>query len=318
MRSQRVRAVFLRFGWVLGLSPWLVHAQPVTVGAGYSLPRLINVAPGQVITIFVRVPGKAMAPPATAQPPLPASLAGFAVVLRQSFPSDPVTVPIQSVTDSQYCSLVAPRQCDVVSLITVQVPFELTPNVPHSRMPENSARLDISYNDVAATSLFVTPVSDHIHVLNTCDVMTGFPEGNCIPVVTHQDGTLVDLEHPAAEGETLTMALAGMGRLGQPVSTGVASPDPAPPVDNVWLKFDIRPNQPPVQPDPDSDASSATARLRSGSVGIYEVVFTVPSLPAGTPSCSSDVRSNLTLSIGRTASYDGAAICVAKTSGNAA
>jgi uncharacterized protein (TIGR03437 family) len=313
VRSRRVRGVFLRLGWVFGLMASILPAQPVATGAGYSFPRLIEVAPGQVITLFVRVPGKeALAAPVTAQPPLPATLSGFAVILRQSFPSDPVAVPIQSVADSQFCSAVAPSQCDVVSLLTVQVPFELTPNVPGSRMPENSARLEITYNNATATSLFLRPVTDRIHVLNTCDVLASFPEGNCAPLVTHADGGLVDIEHPAAEGETLMVALAGMGRPNAPVSTGAASPNPPVAVDNVWLTSDIRPNLPPVMPDPDFGASAATARLRSGSAGLYDVLFTVPALPNGTPPCSSAVRSNLTLSIGRTTSHDGAGICVAR------
>ena len=311
MRSQRVLDVFLRFVWGFGLLPWILQAQPVAIGAGYRLPRLIEVAPGQVITLFVRVPGKTMADPATAQPPLPATLAGFAVVLRQSFPSDPVPVPVQSVADSQFCSAVTPSQCDVVSLLTVQVPFELTPNVRGSRMPENSARLEIAYNDLPATFLFLKPVTDRIHVLNTCDVLASFPEGNCGPLVTHADGTLVDVEHPAAEGETLTIALAGMGQPTLPVSTGAASPDPPAEVDNVWLTSNFRPNLPPALPDPDVGAAGAMARLRPGSAGVYEVLFTVPALPEGTPPCSSDVRSNLTITIGRTMSYDGAGICVA-------
>jgi uncharacterized protein (TIGR03437 family) len=309
MRAQRIGTV-VRFAWAFVLLPWLAQAQPVTVGAGYTLPRLIEVAPGQVITLFVRVPGKTPAASVTAQPPLPSTLAGFSIVLRQSFPTDPVPVPIQSVVDSQFCSEVAPPQCDVVSLLTVQVPFELTPNVPRSRMPENSARLDVTYNNVAATSLFLKPVSDYIHVLNTCDIMTTSPDANCAPVVMHPDGSVVDIEHPAAPGERLTVALAGMGLLSQLVTTGGAAPAPAPAVDNVWVRLDFRANQAPVRPDPDAD-SSATARLRSGAVGIYDVLFTVPNLPDGTPACSSDLRSNLTVSIGRTVSYDGAAICVA-------
>ena len=35
-----------------------------------------------------------------AKPPLPGTLAGFSVVLRQTFPSDPQQVPILSVVDS--------------------------------------------------------------------------------------------------------------------------------------------------------------------------------------------------------------------------
>jgi uncharacterized protein (TIGR03437 family) len=303
-----VRAPFLG---ALLLSPCLALAQPVAVGAGYLLPRPIAVAPGQVITLFVRVPGKAVTATVTAQPPLPTALGGFAVMLRQTFPSDPVPVPIQSVADSQFCSQVTPSQCDVVSLVTVQIPYQLTPNIPRSRMPQNSARLDITYNDVSATSLYLNPVTDQIHVVNSCDLIANFPEGNCAPVVTHSDGALVDIEHPAQPGETLTASLAGLGQISPPLVTGAAGPNPAAAVDGAWLRFDARADAAPVRTDPATD-SPATARLRPGSVGMYEVLFTVPALPDATPACGGDVHSNLTVSIGRTVSYDGVAICVAK------
>jgi uncharacterized protein (TIGR03437 family) len=289
------------------------QAQPVAIGAGYRLPRPIDVAPGQVITLFVRVPGKTAADPVTAQPPLPMALGGFSVVLRQSFPSDPTPAPIQAVADSQACSEVAPAQCDVLSMIAVQIPYELTPNVPRATMPANSARLEISYNGTTATTLLINPVTDRIHVLNSCDALSGYSDGQCLPFVSHSNGDLVDVEHPAQPGETLTVAMAGMGLLGQIVATGAAAPTPGPDVDNVLAGFDFGANRSTRLPTADWAAAPTAARLRSGAVGIYEVVFTVPAIPAGTPACGGDVKSNLTVSIGRTVSFDGVAICVSAT-----
>src|ERR1035438_5368344 len=163
------------FAWIAVGSvvyPRICHAQAVVTGAGYATPSPTDAAPGQVMTIFVRVPGKTPANPVTAKPPLPASLAGFTVLLRQTFPSNPQTVPILSAADSQSCSNVAPLVCNTVSMITVQVPFELTPNamtVPKTTVPQNFARLEISYNGNPADSLVLNPVVDRIHVLNTCD-----------------------------------------------------------------------------------------------------------------------------------------------------
>ena len=307
MRSVVNRVAFAAFGSVL--LPLCCHAQAVTIGAGYSFPKPIDVAPGQMITVFVRVPGKTAAPDATAQPPLPTTLGGFSVLLRQTFPSDPVAVPIQSVIDSQSCSQLAPVQCDVVSMITVQVPFQLTPNVPRTSVPMNYARLDIGYIENAATSLLLNPVSDRIHVLNSCDVVAAYPLGDCVPVATHADGSLVDPLHPAHAGETLAVALVGLGLASQSVATGAAAPQPGPAVDGVLVAFDARPNQSPGLPAAGL-ASAATAGLRPGSVGIYDVLLTVPALPAGTPACGNDVQSNLTVNIGRTYSWDGVAICV--------
>jgi uncharacterized protein (TIGR03437 family) len=52
------------------------------------------------------------------------------------------------------------------------------------------------------------------------------------------------------------------------------------------------------------------AALTSGFVGLYQVNFVVPELPAGYLWRCGMVNSNLTVSIGRKTSFDGAGICV--------
>jgi uncharacterized protein (TIGR03437 family) len=293
---------------VVGLLPWGLHAQGIVLGAGYSAPRPVDVAPGQVITVFVRIPGKTPADPAKATPPLPTALSGFSAQLRQSF-GDPMDAPLVSVADSQSCSNLGTVVCDTTTMVTVQIPYELNPNVPGTMamLPPNLARLDISYNGAAASSLFLNPVMDRVHVLNSCDVAANLPLGDCLPVVTHADGSLVSIRNQAQPGEELTVAMVGLGWAVEKVTTGAASPDWGPLVDGVTTGISTRTNAAPDLPDPASAAT--TARLRPGSVGVYEVKFMAPGQPP-TTACSSSVRSNLTVSIGRTASYDGAAICV--------
>src|SRR5215831_6989594 len=93
------------------LFPLFLRAQSVT--AGYLAPAPINVAPGQIITLFVHVPNKpASGNRVTATPPLPNTLGGFSIVLRQTFSSDPIPVPIQTVADAGTCSIVSPTVCD--------------------------------------------------------------------------------------------------------------------------------------------------------------------------------------------------------------
>jgi uncharacterized protein (TIGR03437 family) len=288
--------------------PWACHAQAVAVGAGYSLPAPIDVAPGQVITLFVQVPGKTASDAVTASAPLPTTLGGFSVLLRQSYPSAPQSVPIASVADYQSCSPLAPTQCDVVSMVTVQIPFSLTPNIAHSTVPVNFARVDISFQGNTTATLLLNPLTDRIHVVNGCDVILSSSAG-CSPMVNHGDGKPVTLLNPAQVGENLTISAVGLGVADQDVATGAASPDPAVPVSNVILSLDPRTNIPPVLPDP-STASPASAQLVPGAVGIYQLSFTVPTLPAGTPACGGSIHSNLTVSVGRAASYDGVAICV--------
>jgi uncharacterized protein (TIGR03437 family) len=306
---------FTRLAMVSILFPVLGYTQAVTIGAGYRAPQPVEVAPGQVITLFVRVPGKIAADPVTAQLPLPTALGGFSVVLRQSFPSEPLAVPIFAVEDSRSCSQLTPEQCEVVSMITVQIPYQLTPNVPRALIPMNYARLDVSFNDTPATPLLLSAVPDRIHVLNSCDVNSGLPAGTCVPVVRHADGNLVNLMRPAQPGETLIMSVVGLGYPNQAVATGAAAPQPAVAVNDVWIGFDARVNQGPGMPLGDPAPPPATARLRPGAVGIYDITFNVPDLPAGIPACSNTVRSNLTVSIGRTVSMDGAGICVAPAGG---
>jgi uncharacterized protein (TIGR03437 family) len=301
--------------FVLFSSP--CHAQAIVIGAGYAAPSAIDVAPGQVITIFARVPGKAPAEAVIATAPLPSELTGFSVLLRQTFPSDPQQIPILSVSDSQSCSIVAPLLCDTVSMITVQIPFELTANAPRTggpqtTVPQNFARLEISYNGTATNSLFLNPVLDRIHILNTCDPAANLslPRA-CLPVVARPDGSLVSNENPAQPGEVLTVSVVGLGQTVTAVPTGAATPILPPAVDGVVVSLDKRVNASPGLPSPATSSPAMSAQLKAGAVGIYQVMFTAPSVADGTPACSDTVRSNLTLNIGRMTSYDGAGICVA-------
>jgi uncharacterized protein (TIGR03437 family) len=206
-------------------------------------------------------------------------------------------------------------------MMTVQVPFELTPNVntvPKTTVPENFARLDISYNDVATNSLFVNPVPDRIHILNSCDVAAAAlrQQEACLPLITRADGTVVSRDNAPQPGEVLSVSVVGLGSANTAIATGAAAPQNPIAVDGVLIGLDARANASPGMPLAVSSFPPNSALLKSGLVGIYQVTFTVPSLPSGTPACSDIVRSNLTINIGRMASYDGAGICV-DTSGAA-
>jgi uncharacterized protein (TIGR03437 family) len=312
---------------VLALSAWFAvgsvlsspisSAQATVIGAGYAAPSAIDVAPGQVITIFARVPGKTAADPVVATAPLPVELGGFSVLLRQTFPSSPTPAPILSVSDSQSCSMVAPLVCDTVSMITVQVPFELTANAPRgigpqTTVPQNFARLEISYNGNPTNSLFLNPVPDRIHVLNSCEAAANLSKPQpCLPMVARPDGSLVSSDNPAKAGEVLTVSVVGLGPTTDlTVPTGAATPILPPPVDGVIVSLDVRANGSPSMPSAATSSPANRAQLQAGAVGIYQVLLTVPALPGGTEACSSVVRSNLTINIGRTTSYDGTGICV--------
>jgi hypothetical protein len=76
------------------------------------------------------------------------------------------------------------------------------------------------------------------------------------------------------------------------------------------IGYDARVNASPSMLVPTSAVPGDGVQLRPGAIGVYDVPFLVPALPAGLAACSSTVRSNLTVNISRTTSFDGVGICV--------
>ena len=57
---------------------------PIVTGAGYTLPAPVNVAPGQILTVYVQGIGSALTQPVRNPGyPLPTSLAGISATLQQ-------------------------------------------------------------------------------------------------------------------------------------------------------------------------------------------------------------------------------------------
>jgi hypothetical protein len=110
----------------------------------------------------------------------------------------------------------------------------------------------------------------------------------------------------------VTVTLVGMGQPAGFVTTGAAATQNTPMLDGVLISYDARVNASPSMLLPTSAFSVDGAQLRPGAVGVYDIPFVVPALPAGVTACSGAVRSNLTVNIGRTTSFDGVGICVAQ------
>jgi uncharacterized protein (TIGR03437 family) len=283
------------------------NAGPVdnlVTSAGYTPPTLTKVAPGQVITLYVRTSGAPITQPIlAASTPLPTLLGGFSVSLKQTFMGDPMLIPIIGIYPSDPCSGVA--ACTALTAIMVQIPFELVPNVPGSRMPFNFATVTVRQNGVAGDALPLQAVPDNIHVITSCDALPPTPNAQCSPIFKHADGSLVTAANPAKSGETLSMAAFG---LGYPVFSIATGDLPRAPVttDGVRVGFDFHANTPAAKPG----NTQVSAAITRDGIGLYQINVQVPVIPEGTAPCGNGVSSNLTISIGRTSSFDGAGICV--------
>jgi uncharacterized protein (TIGR03437 family) len=166
------------------------------------------------------------------------------------------------------------------------------------------------------------PLTDRIHILRTGDTLTNpgaanidWPLSTLDTVVTHADGTPVAPlmgGRPAEPGETLVLYAVGLGPVRPPVKSGDATPTSAP-VAQVMMAFDfnmhgeISPHNPTLSSD-----TPVFSGLTPGFVGLYQVNFVVPELPQNyLVACNSQLgRTNLTVSLGRITSFDGAKICV--------
>jgi uncharacterized protein (TIGR03437 family) len=282
---------------------------------GYAMPTPRAVAPGQVISLFLRAGSAPAASLLASDVPLAAVQAGYIVVLEQSTALALVEVPLLGVSRAESCYGMLP--CTPLTILTVQIPWELRPNVNGQGRPDNFVSIRVRAAGSEAGEVFpVRPVRDAIHIVSTCEespFLQAPPEsaaggGVCRSRVTHADGRLVTAANPAAAGETVLVHGVGFGTMEGRPETGVAAgADVA--VENVQLAVEFGSNLAARRPD--GSATATTGILKAGQFGMYVVAVTVPEIPAGTPACTaSRIQSNLTVSIGRLDSFAGAAFCV--------
>jgi len=296
------------------------------VGAGYSIPTPINVAPGQVITIFAAGVGGTLTQPVYAgSGTLPTSLAGISVTIQQG---EDIPAPILEVSPVTTC-----QGCGAITAITIQVAYGLlTACSPSLGVCSNIVvltELFVTENGVAGTPSALNVLSDQVHILTICDTVLpgafGYdPTGGlpCQPEVTHANGTLVSSASPATEGEELVAYAVGLGATNPAVSTGQPAAKPVPTVETFQLDFNFHPDALASKPFPSNVVPAnykppvpLFAGVTPGYPGLYQINFVVPGIPAGLPPCVTGqglglVATNLTVSVGGASSFDGAAICV--------
>jgi hypothetical protein len=336
------------FFFIICATPMSLFAQGITLtGTTYSYP-VVHVAPGQITTLFVT--GLKSVPSSqtvnAAGLPLPTMLAGVSVTLIQTG-SQPAPVPLLSIQQISVCSNSAasplpspaavPPDC-LITAITVQIPFELSLVRNSEIPPPYTTALVVTENGNVSRTFSVVPVTDNLHVMNTCDV---FPSPKiiqvlqpitssnppCASLVSHGNGDLITADDPAQPGEEIVIWAYGLGQTAPAATTGQTSPLPAATFSSfLYLQFDFRVNATPSRPyiNPLIMAAIPTPApifvgLTPGQVGLYQINVRIPNLIPAVGTCTSSatiispynmVQSNLTIDIGAPASFDGAAICV--------
>jgi uncharacterized protein (TIGR03437 family) len=288
---------------------------PAVVGAGYSNPFPLPVAPGQLLTLFVQ-PGAASG----SLPPLPTVSAVYSIGSLNE------TIPILEVSQTNNsCS----GGCPIVLAVTVQVPFDapISPSVGSNIVVEPSG-IVVSVNGVATPAISALASSDHVHIVTNCDVpFDQAPIAHsspCAPMITHADGTSVSSLLPAVAGEELVAYATGLGQTTPSLTTGQPAAVSSPTVTTFNLDFNYRANA--LATNPGAVGATVASPLYAGAtksyIGLYQINFIVPPPPRGLQPCvdfavnpdlaagGNAILSNLTVSVGSTFSFDGAGICV--------
>jgi hypothetical protein len=302
-------------------------AQNRTVVAASSItpPVPIYAVPGGIITIYVAGLSPTAIPANAGQFPLPTVLGGISASIEQFARTVPV-VPLISVFAVSTCPTdpndVSPS-CGALTGIRLQIPFGVVANVPGSNTAPTLTRLFLTDQAGNSAAVDLAPVLDRIHILTFEETHSGLSIPNnrlAQPLVTHADGSLVTAAKPAKSGEQLVAYAVGLGYADPFPVTGAPSPSPAPRARTQFLiNYAFSPNAAPSRGlIPIFPSSVVTqfpaptfAGLSPGSVGLYQLNFIVPAVPAGTHPCGDVVYSNLTVSFVGSFSLDGAPICVA-------
>jgi uncharacterized protein (TIGR03437 family) len=285
---------------------------PILVGADFSSPFPIVVAPGQLLTLFVQPPA---AYDTTA--PMPSIAAVF-------WNGSDEAMPVLKVQQSNTGCIIPANlaACPNLLAVTVQVPFDAPTNpVTGSDIVVLPSGIAVFVSGEKSFYFGARALSSHVHIVTACDALFNaapIEQTNCAPMITHADGTAVSVFSRAVAGEELVAYATGLGQTNPPLTTGQPATVRSPTVHAFTLDFNYRPNALATQP-----FTSATAPLFAGAtqgfVGLYQINFIVPAPPAGLQPCAyggvspnivNGVYSNLTVSVGSFYSFDGAGICV--------
>lgn len=294
---------------------------PILVGAGFSSPFPILVAPGQLLTLFVQ-------PPAgyDATEPMPTISAVF-------WNGSDEAMPVLNVQQANTGCVIPGNlaACPNLLAVTVQVPFDAPINpAAGSNVVVRPSGIAVFVSGEKSFYFGAQALADHVHIVTGCDALfnaapieqtDGMP---CAPIITHSDGSSVSALIPAVAGEELVAYATGLGQTTPALTTGQPAATSSPTVTTFNLDFDYRANALATNPGAvgATVASPLYAGTTKGYIGLYQINFIVPPPPHGLEPCvdfavnpdlatgGNVIRSNLTVSVGSIFSFDGAGICV--------
>ena len=309
-------------------------ALPVQIG--YTEPAPFQVAPGQVVSLFlddISFGGDGTIRTAQAGAgDLPKSLAGISVRITQLDGSE-MQAPIFAVQQKRQCGLSGFQAGDagcLLTLVKAQIPFELPADPVRSDQNTYTlplpALISIDVDGRRGRGFPLQPLPDNGHVLTTCDAFWDTSASSvCNRQVFHADGSMVAADAPAKACETLYVLSYGLGRTdpkvesGRPSPEGTTTTDPIPNSPRVTLgivtnSLNMLSSAPRTPFNP--TASNATpipitsASLLPGQIGIYKLSFTMPAAKDPIIPCDGDVRSNSLLLVSTSQGVEAIGMCV--------
>src|SRR5579872_1810308 len=252
--------------------------------AGYSAPAPLQVAPGQVVTLFFHglgpLPNGQLRSSQTTAVPLPVTLGGLSPRIAQSQSQD-VAVPVFAVRQENECDTgEAANPACLLTSVKIEIPFELQ---AASDAAAPLAQLILDVDGQPSRSFPLQPVPDNAHLVTSCDLSWDTKStSTCNRSVYHADGTLVTADNPAMRGETVVVYAFGLGKAATSIWTGDVSPAGAAlagsPESHVKAIFGNTANALSYVPrstfymDPNAAASPVAAvGLTRGQIGLYQI-----------------------------------------------
>jgi uncharacterized protein (TIGR03437 family) len=212
------------------IAPSGVFLNPTgVVNAGSSAPFTAGIAPGELLTLYGS--NLSSGTQVASSVPFPTNLNNVQVKING------ISAPIYYVTPTQLSAI---------------VPYAVQSGVAQIQVINNGATSNTVTMQVATTA---------------AGVLTQLQNGLGYGDAVHQDGTLVNAQHPAQIGETVSIFLTGLGMVNPLISDGAAGPDSP-----LSLTTNI-----PTAYVGGTQASLSYAGLAPELAGLYQINMTIPS-----------------------------------------